>query len=145
MMTIDLEKLIEWLGVEGAIAGLEGSDLTAAELGELMPESKFPGHSKMKRRDLIRALVERKRLDLTKKPEELMEMDAEALKAYFLSIKASKKEILDLLESLDIRPGSVARNNLTEFAAREISDIGMYRRVAQGAKSGDGHDAGNPG
>ncbi len=144
-MTMDLEKLIAWLGVEGAIAGLDGSDLTAAELGELMSESKLPGHSKMKRRDLIRALVERKRLDLTKKPEELMEMDADALKTYFLAIKASKKEILDLLESLDIRPGSVARNNLTEFAAREISDIGMYRRVAQGAKSGEGNDAGSPG
>ena len=134
---IDLEKLIEWLGVEGAIAGLDGSDLTAAELGELMPASKPPGHSKLKRRDLIKALVEQKRLDLRKNPEELMTMDADALKAYFLSIKASKKEILDLLESLDIRPGSVARNNLTEFAAREISDIGMYRRVAQGVKLGD--------
>ena len=143
-MTIDLEKLIGWLGVEGAIAGLDGSDLTAAELGEFVQESKIPRHSKMKRRDLIRALVERKRLDLTKKPEELMEMDADALKTYFIAIKSSKKEILDLLESLDIRPGSVARNNLTEFAAREISDIGMYRRVAQGAKSGDGNDAGTP-
>ena len=144
-MTIDLEKLIEWLGVEGAIAGMDGSDLTTAELGELMPEAKIPGHSKMKRRDLIRALVERKRLDLTKKPEELMEMDADALKTYFLSVKASRKEILDLLESLDIRPGSVVRNNLTEFAAREISDIGMYRRVAQGAKSSDGQGGSSPG
>lgn len=142
---IDLEKLIEWLGVEGAIAGLDGSDLTAAELGELMPvESRLSGHSKLKRRDLIKGLVEQKRLDLTKKPEELMTMDADALKAYFLSIKASKKEILDLLESLDIRPGSVARNNLTEFAAREISDIGMYRRVAQGTKSDNGRGGSNP-
>lgn len=142
---IDLEKLIEWLGVEGAIAGLDGSDLTAAELGELMPvESRLSGHSKLKRRDLIKGLVEQKRLDLTKKPEELMTMDADALKAYFLSIKASKKEILDLLESLDIRPGSVARNNLTEFAAREISDIGMYRRVAQGTRSGDEQGGSNP-
>ncbi|WP_187394814.1 hypothetical protein [Zoogloea oleivorans] len=131
---IDLEKLIEWLGVEGAIAGLDGSDLTTAELGELIPDFKRSGHIKLKRRDLIQALIERKRLDLMKKPEELMAMDAESLKRYLLSIKASKKEILDLLESLDIRPGSVARNNLTEFAAREISDIGMYRRVAQGTK-----------
>jgi Ca2+-binding EF-hand superfamily protein len=142
-MTIDLEKLIEWLGVEGAIAGLDGSDLTTAELGELMPESKRSGHSKLKRRDLIKAMVEQKRLDLTKKPEELMAMDADSLKAYFLSIKASKKEILDLLESMDIRPGSVARNNLTEFAAREISDIGMYRRVAQGTKLQDVSDGGS--
>lgn len=134
---IDLEKLIEWLGVEGAIAGLGASDLTAAEISELMPEWKPTGHSKLKRLDLIRAVVERKRQELTKKPEELMTMDAHSLKAYFLSIKASRKEILDLLESLDIRPGSVARNNLTEFAAREISDIGMYKRVAQGVKASD--------
>jgi hypothetical protein len=96
---IDPEKLIEWLGMEGAIAGLDGSDLTSAELSELMPEPKLAGHSKLKRRELIKALVEKKRHDLTKKPEELMTMDANALKAYFLSIKASKKEILDLLES----------------------------------------------
>lgn len=135
---INLETLIEWLGVEGAIAGLEASDLTATELSELIPGIKIPGHSKLKRRDFIKALVERKRDDLTKKPEELMGMNAESLKAYFLSIKASKKEILDLLDSLDIRPGSVARNNLTEFAAREISDIGMYRRVAKGTSASDG-------
>jgi hypothetical protein len=141
---IDLEKLIEWLGVEGAIAGLDASDLTSAEINELMPDAKFSGHSKLKRRDLIKALVERKRLDLNKKPEELMAMDADALKAYFMSIKASKKEILDLLESMDIRPGSVARNNLTEFAAREISDIGMYRRVAQGSNSGSSDESGGP-
>ncbi|OOG82825.1 hypothetical protein B0E41_14135 [Hydrogenophaga sp. A37] len=140
---IDLEKLIEWLGVEGTIAGLDGSDLTTAEVGELMPAFKISGLSKLKRRDLIKAVVEQKRLDLTKKPDELMAMNAEALKAYFLSIKASKREILNLLESLDIRPGSVARNNLTEFAAREISDIGMYRRVAQGTKSGSGQGEGS--
>ncbi|GGX83589.1 hypothetical protein [Vogesella alkaliphila] len=134
---IDLVKLIEWLGVEGAIAGLEESELTAAEISELMPEWKPTGYSKLKRNDLIRALIKRTRQKLTKSPEELMAMDAESLKAYFLSIKASRKEILELLESLDIRPGSVARNNLTEFAAREISDIGMYKRVAQGAKTSD--------
>lgn len=140
MTMIDLEKLIEWLGVEGVIAGIDGSELTIGEIGELIPDWKPAGHSKLKRHDLIRAMVEHKRRELTKKPEELMAMDAESLKAYFLSIKASRKEILELLESLDIRPGSVARNNLTEFASREISDIGMYKRVAQGAKGADSED-----
>ena len=135
---INIEKLIEWLGVEGAIAGLDASDLTTAELGELMSLNKFSGYSKLKRSELIKSLVLKKRAEMTKKPEELMSMDKESLKDYFQSIKASKKEIIDLLESLDIRPGSVARNNLTEFAAREISDIGMYKRVAQGNKADDG-------
>lgn len=134
---IELDKLLEWLGVEGAIAGLDASDLTASEISELMPDYKPNGYSKMKRRDLIKALVEKKRIELTKKPEELMGMDADSLKSYFLAIKASKRELLDLLESMDIRPGSVARHNLTEFAAREISDIGMYKRVAQGSKSSE--------
>lgn len=132
---IDLEALIEWLGVEGTIAGIDGSDLTTSEIQDLIPGYKPQGGSKLKRRDLIKAFVLHKRAQLTKGPDELMAMDANSLKDYFLSIKASKSEIMDLLESLDIRPGSVARNNLTEFAAREISDIGMYRRVAQGGKN----------
>lgn len=134
---IELDKLLQWLGIEGAIAGLEASDLTASEIAELMPDYKPNWHSKMKRLDLIRAIVEKKRADLTKKPAELMKMDADALKSYFTNIKVSKKELLSLLESMDIRPGSVARHNLIEFAAREISDIGMYKRVAQGSKSSD--------
>ena len=77
---IDLEKLIEWLGVDGAIAGLDVSDLTIAEIGELIPEWKPAGNSKLKRIDLITALIKRKRQELTKKPEELMAMDAESLK-----------------------------------------------------------------
>jgi len=128
----DLTKLIEWLGVEGAISGIEASDMTISELHELLPDSKHLNFSKLKRKDLVRAIVERRRFELTKKPEELMAMDAKSLKDYFLSIKCSRKEIIDLLESLDIRPGSIVRNNLTEFAAREISDIGMYKRVALG-------------
>lgn len=137
MPVIELDKLLQWLGVEGAIAGLEASDLTTLEIAELIQDYKPNGHSKMKRLDLIRAIVEKKRADITKKPAELIEMDADALKSYFVEIKASKKELLSLLESMDIRPGSVARHNLIEFAAREISDIGMYKRVAQGSKSID--------
>jgi len=67
-----------------------------------------------------------------------MQMDIEALKAYFIEIKASREEILALLLELDIRPGSSAKTSLVDFAAREISDIGMYRRVASGGDRKDG-------
>ncbi|MFC5526176.1 hypothetical protein ACFPPA_10520 [Rhodanobacter ginsengisoli] len=131
---INVEKLIEWLGVEGAIAGLDGSDLTISELLEAC-QRESPPHSKMKRRDVVKWIVEEVRSLQTKGPDELMAMDADSLRDYFISIRASRDEILGLLAALDIRPGSVARRNLTEFAAREISDIGMYRRVARGGKS----------
>ncbi|WP_243430236.1 hypothetical protein [Alcaligenes sp. SORT26] len=134
---MDIEKLIEWLGVNGAIEGIAASDLTTLEISDLIPNWRPSGHSKLKKIDLIKAVVEYKRHEMTLTPEALMAMDANSLKSYFLKIKASRKEILDLLDSLDIRPGSVARHNLTEFAAREISDIGMYRRVSKGDRNED--------
>lgn len=129
---IDLELLISWLGTDGAKSGIEHSDLTVSEIIELLPNRKPSNISKMKRGELINWVVDRKRAELTKSPDELMEMDESQLINYFNSIKASSKEILDLLISMDIRPGSSSKKNITEFAAREISDIGMYRRVAKG-------------
>ena len=121
------------MGPEGAQAGLEHSELTVAELIELDPElASKKSIVKLKRAELIKELIVSVRLRSTKSPEELMAMDADSLKNYFIGIKASREELLSLLLRLDIRPGSAARKNLTEFAAREISDIGMYKRVAMG-------------
>lgn len=131
---IDLEILISWLGADGAKAGLLGSDLTISEIFELS-NRKPSNASKMKRGEVIEWIVDRKRSDLTRSADELMQMNAEELKNYFVSIKCSNKEILELLVSLDIRPGSVAKKNILDFAAREISDIGMYNRVAKGSHS----------
>jgi hypothetical protein len=41
---------------------------------------------------------------------------------------------LGVLGKLDIRPSAAARKSLIEFAAQEISDIGMFRRVAKADK-----------
>lgn len=125
-----LEELVIWLGPDGAIAGIEASDLTIQEISELEPQLNPSG--KPKRGELIRTLVAAVRERLTKSPEELMSMNVEDLKDYLHSIKASREEILALLLKLDIRPGSSAKQSLVDFAAREISEIGMYRRVARG-------------
>jgi hypothetical protein len=125
-MTIDLEKLIEWLGVEGAIAGLDGSDLTTAELGELMPESKRSGHSKLKRRDLIKAMVEQKRLDLTKKPEELMAMDSHIeiprIQRVF-SMKARRGSTLSPISVVKISSAAMASSICTRSRRRTAGSM----------------------
>lgn len=131
---IDVARLIEWLGVDGAIAGLGVSELSISELLEAC-SAPPPPNSKMKRADVIKWIVESVRAAQTKDARELMEMDAESLREYFHSIRASREEILSLLSELDIRPKNVMRQNLIEFASREISDIGMFKRVADGGKS----------
>nr|WP_317623803.1 hypothetical protein [Acidovorax sp. SUPP3334]BDH38369.1 hypothetical protein AVHM3334_23220 [Acidovorax sp. SUPP3334] len=127
----NVEELISWLGVAGAVAGLESSDLTIAELLDLAPMLSA-NSGKLKRADLIRTIVSTARERMTKSPEELMSMDTDAVRAYFHDIKASRDEILAILEKLDIRPGSAVRQSLFDFAAREITEIGMYTRVAKG-------------
>lgn len=129
---IDLKQLITWLGTEGAKAGLDKSDLTNSDLIEMFSSILPKNSAKTKRAELIDIIVSQQRKEMVKKPDELMEMDADSLKEYFHSIKVSRAEILELLESLDIRPGSIARKNIMEFAVREITDIGMYQRVAKG-------------
>jgi hypothetical protein len=131
---IDLELLAEWLGPGGAMAGLEKSDLTISELADLAKARGIEYKSAMKRGELISALVKSVNGRIKKTPEELMEMDAQELKHYFRTVRASNSEIIQVLLSLDIRPGSAARRNLADFAAQEISDIGMYRRIASGAQ-----------
>jgi hypothetical protein len=137
---IDLDQLIDWLGTSGAIAGLLKTELTSQEILDATSSEKPIGFSKMKREDVIEAVVLKKRAELTKSPDELMQLDSDSLRIYFSKMKFSRDELLHLLETLDIRPGSIARKNLLEFAAKEISDIGMYKRVSKGQINNDIED-----
>ena len=106
--------------------------MTNAELiesfGNLLPKNS----SKLKRSDLVEEIVLATRRMTHKSVEELMEMSKEDLYSYFHDQKYSRKELLDLLYTLEIRPGSSAKKNLTEFTISEISYIVMYRRLAKG-------------
>ncbi len=134
---INLTQLISWLGVDGAQAGLDKSDLTISEILDLMPGEKVPVTSKMRRLEVIDMVIDLKRKELYKTPEELMDMDVDALRLYFSDYRFTRQELLALLETLDIRPSGEARKKLNDFAAREISEIGRFRRVAHGKSPGE--------
>ena len=59
-------------------------------------------------------------------------MSAERLLEYFHQTKPSRAEIIRLLMGLGVRVSSDAKRNLVAFASSEISDIGVYQRVAKG-------------
>ena len=132
MRDIKIEKLVEWLGPEGAIAGLEASDVTVPQLRELAGRHGLAVDRQSKRSDIIFDLVNGSVCRIDKTTEELMEMSRADLKNYFNDRKVSRAELLKLLMELDIRPMPGGRGSLMEFAAREISDVGMYQRVARG-------------
>ena len=136
MRTINVDKLIEWLGPEGAIAGLERSDITVSELYDMAVHNGLPVEKKMRRSDIINDLVNRNFLRIDKTTEELLAMNQDDIRKYFDEIKVSRTELLKLLSQFHIRPGSKAKINLVDFVAREISDLGMYQRVAKGTRGG---------
>ena len=131
---IDVEKLIEWLGREGAIAGLEGSDITVPELYDIAVHCGLTVEKKMRRSDIIIDLVNRDVVRIDKTIEDILAMNHNVLREYLKDRKVSRTELLHLLSKLDIRPGREANTNLVDFVAREISDLGMYQRVAKGTR-----------
>ena len=134
MRTIDITKLIEWLGPDGAIAGLEGSDFMVSELYEIATSYDLAVEKKMKRTDLINEHVNCKTVTIEKTTDELLSMNQDDLKNYLEGRKVSITELLNLLSQLGIRPSSKDKLKLVDFAAREISGLGMYQRVAKGTR-----------
>ena len=128
----ELNTLITILGRKGTVSGLQDSDITNAKLIEL---GKILGASittKTKRDKIITELVNADTKRISKTPEKLMSMSYDELKSYFKNTQASTTELLNLLSRYGVIPSSSDKNNLIEFSAREISDIGMYKRVSQG-------------
>ena len=134
MKEINIEKLIEWLGPKGAIAGLEGSDVTVSELHDMAIHHGLTVEKRTKREDIIVDLVNRNSIRIDKTTDELLGMSHDDLRDYFKNRKVSRTELLKLLMQFDIQPAYGDKGNLIDFAAREISDFGMYQRVAKGAR-----------
>ena len=132
MREIDIEHLAEWLGPDGAIAGLEASDITVSELCEIAIRYGRAVDKKAKRSDIIIELVNGESVRIDKTIDELLKLNGSDLGNYFRSRKVSRTELMQLLLEFDIRPTPAEKVNLVEFAAREISDVGMYQRVAKG-------------
>ena len=138
MREINVRTLVEWLGRDGAIAGLENSDITVSEFRNLASRYGLNVEKKMRRSDIIVDLVNGDAVRIDKSVKELLAMNHDDLKCYFVNRKVSRTELVKLLLEFDVRPTYEDRGNLVEFAAREISDFGMYQRVASGRPGTNG-------
>ena len=74
-------------------------------------------------------LLADQRIDKT--PDEMLLMSADDLMEYFETKRPSRTELLRLLEKLDFHPRSEAQKSLYKYAARQISETGLFQRVAR--------------
>lgn len=126
----EIRTLIEWLGEEGARGGLDRSHLTVKELRTIAADLDASAASKAARKDIVAAIVAKVNQRIDKTKDELLTMSSSDLLDYFDSVRPSKAELLSLLLDLDFHPGSEAQKSLYKYAARQISETGMFERVA---------------
>lgn len=132
-MTPDnLDALRDWLGPEGAMAGLEKSDITNADLMFLARACKVEVSNKSPRRQLVIDLVMGPVNRVLKPIDELLAMSRDEIKRYLSEQFVSTKELTKLLEEMGIEPRTRGKARLLDFAASEISDLGAYQRIARG-------------
>jgi hypothetical protein len=122
--------LIEWLGEDGARGGLDRSHYTVKELRTLANELGAIVPTKPARKDIVSAIVAKVDQRIDKPVQELLTMSSGDLLEYFERVRPNKAELLAILGDLDFHPGSEAQKSLYKYAARQISETGMFQRVA---------------
>ncbi len=126
----EIRKLIEWLGEDGARGGLERSNLSVKELRDLATELNATVPSKAARKDIVAGIIMKVDQRIDKSSDDMLTMSSNELLEYFESVRPSKAELLGILGLLDFHPGSEAQRGLYKYAARQISETGMFQRVA---------------
>ena len=126
----EIRTLIEWLGEDGARSGLDRSYHTVKELRTLAAELNASIPSKAGRKDIVSAIIAKVDQRIDKTSQELLMMSSGDLLDYFETVRPSKIELLAILGDLDFHPGSEAQKSLYKYAARQISETGMFQRVA---------------
>jgi hypothetical protein len=126
----DIKTLIDWLGLEGAKAGLEFSNMSVAELRSMAEVQGVRTPAKARRAQIVEQLMLIADQKIDKTLDEMLSMSSEGLLDYFDRNRPSRTELLRVLEKLDFHPGSEAQKSLYKYAARQISETGMFKRVA---------------
>jgi hypothetical protein len=133
---INIEKLIQWLGAEGARAGLRHSKrLTLNELYKIAEANYVPYKTRTTRNQLIDLMILQfdKRID--KSFDELTSMNSADMSEYLDRTGCSREEIVNLLTINEIPfKKSDSRASLIRHSADQISGLGIFKRIAKNNK-----------
>lgn len=136
----DIRTLVGIVGRQGACAALSRSDKISAE--ELFKTAESLGISLPKRTqksEVAVAIVKHVDRRIDKSLDELKEMSGPEILQYFRDVDPGTEEIVELLRSIDIKNRVRSRNRLFEFAANQISSLGVFERIARPSHSIQSH------
>ena len=132
----DIKTLVEIVGRHGAHFALTHSDKIRAE--ELLKAAETLGICLPKRTpksEVAIAIVKHVDRRIDKSLDDLKQLSGSEIIQYFSDVDPDTEEIVELLRSLDIKNRVRSRKSLFEFAANQISSLGVFERLAHPSNS----------
>lgn len=128
----DVATLVSLVGRTGAIQALVCSETVKADdLKCLAKTLDIPIASKTAKKELARQIVRRIDRRIGKSIAELQALDRNQIMQYLDATGCDAGELRDLLEHAQLPvQAKMSRNDLLNFAAIEISSLGMFERLA---------------
>lgn len=132
MDTQDVATLVALVGRAGAIQALACSEVVKADdLRCFARTLDVPVASKTAKKELARQIVRRVDRRIGKSVAELQALDRNQIMQYLDATGCDADELRDLLEYAQFPvQAKMSRNDLLNFAAIEISSLGMFKRLA---------------
>ena len=137
MDATDVETLVSLVGRAGAIQALVCSEIVKADDLKCFAKTlDIPVSSKVAKKDLARRIVRRVDRRIGRSIIELQALDRDEIVMYLDATGCDAEELRDLLEGAGLPVQSkMSRNDLLNFAAIEISSLGVFGRLATPANA----------
>lgn len=126
----DVKSLVAIVGREGAISALEGSkQISRQDLAEMANSLGLKVRSKDSKSRIATEIVRHVDRRITKPLDELKAMSKDEIMQYFEQVECDQDELVELLSSIDLRSRAKSRRAMLEFAAIQISSLGIFERL----------------
>lgn len=128
----DVEHIVTIVGREGAISALSNSrKIGVDDLVGLAHALRLKAGSRDGKGKIATLIVRHVDRRIDKTLDELKAMAKDEIVGYFEHVRCEQDEIVELLESIDLRARASSRRALLEFAAAQISNLGIFERLAE--------------
>ena len=128
----NISTLVDIVGRSGAIGALLSSDeVKVNELRELANRLGLETTSRTPKKLLAERIVRQVDRRITKSLSELQELSRDEIFAYLNDTDCDSEDLMDLLKDADLPVHTkMSRKDLMEFAAIQISELGIFERIS---------------
>ena len=129
----DVETLVSLVGRTGAIHALACSDvILGAQLREFGTSLGLSIGKRVPKKAMAEQIVRHVDRRISRTLEELQSMDRQAITDYLTHVECDSEEIIQLLGQIDLKAQArKSRGALIEFAAMQISSLGVFLRLSE--------------